>query len=113
MQAQHYTPLNESVLFAGKRLLEHRTSKRILVVLTDGAVYLGSNRSQPIAHKNLLQNVKLLRRHGVQTVGVGIGAPFVSDVFARSIVVNELAELPKRFYELMVNLLLRSTRNLP
>lgn len=110
IEALDYTPLNESVLLAGKRLFEHRAAKRILMVLTDGMVYLGAQQTQNTAHANLVSNVDRLKRCGIETIGIGIQTDYVNQVFEKGIVVNQIDELPKQFYELMAGLLLREVR---
>lgn len=99
MKAEYYTPLNESVLLAGKRLLAQKASRRVLVVLTDGKCYVGSKDTVCVAERNLRENVAALERSGVETVGVGIMAPYVSEVFHQSALVNELGQLPETFFK--------------
>lgn len=107
MNANGYTPLNEAVLFGGKKLMEVKASRRLLIVLTDGAVYLGSKATQPIAERNLRENLEHLKQAGIEVLGVGIQAPYVQEVFAESIVVDDLSQLPQRFYEAVAHRLLR------
>jgi cobalamin biosynthesis protein CobT len=97
MRAYYYTPINESILLAGKRLSNVRAGRRLLVILTDGNVMLGSPQTKHIARQNLLDNLALLGKAGVEVLAVGIQTTYVGDVFNNSIVVHELAQLPAEF----------------
>lgn len=110
MAAQHYTPLNESVLLAGKRLMDVRTSRRILIVLTDGSVYLGTKETTPVAQRNLQDNLALLHKAGIEVIAIGIKTGYVQDVFPRSIVVEDLSQLPIQFYQLLSRKLIEGGR---
>ena len=101
-----YTPLNESVIEAGHRLLKVKASRRLLVVITDGACYLGSTGTQAVAQRNLVDNLQLLGRAGVETVAVGIEASYVLAAFQHAAVVKGLEELPSKFFELVSRRLL-------
>ena len=74
MEASNYTPINESVLLAAKRILQQKASRRILIVLTDGLTFLGSTKTQSIALRNLQDNLDLIdkgrgRGHGDRPQG--------------------------------------------
>jgi cobalamin biosynthesis protein CobT len=101
MAATHYTPLNEAILFSGRRLLETKTRKKMMVVLTDGVCFLGSDKTKAIAQANLVHNLDLLEKAGVEVIAIGIKAPYVREVFQQSIVIENLRELPRLFFELI------------
>lgn len=106
MTASHYTPLNESVLISGRRLLQQKASRRILIVLTDGACYLGCKSTQHIVQKNLLDNLEALGKSGIELIGVGIKSPYVLDTFQTAINIEALEELPTQFFKLISSNLL-------
>ena len=108
MRPRHYTPLNESVLLAGKRLLKVKSSRRILLTLTDGSCYLGCKATQHVVQQNLKDNLSLLTKTGIEVIGIGIKAPYVKEVFHQSINVDELEELPVRFYQLISKQLIKT-----
>lgn len=101
MEARHYTPLNESILLAGKRIMEVKASRRIILALTDGACFLGSKSTQSVVHQNLLDNLELLRRAGFEVIGIGMNAPYVLNVFPRAINVRDITQLPHEFYRVI------------
>lgn len=101
MRATHYTPLNESILLAGKRLLSVAASRRLLIVLTDGACYYGSKSTQGIAQRNLQENLELLNKTGIEVIAVGLKAKYVLDVFPKAICVDDIRQLPHEFYRII------------
>ena len=97
MEALNYTPINESTLLAAKRLLAVKASRRILIVLTDGAAFVGKTL-QHLAQQNLADNLEILDKAKVEVLAIGLRAPYVREVFRQSIVVDKLAQLPQEFF---------------
>jgi Mg-chelatase subunit ChlD len=105
MSAHGATPLNESLLFAGRRLLERRERRRIVVALTDGQVYTGSAELQETVEQNLQDSISSLERAGIEVVAVGMMTNSVRTRFKRHVVISDLRDFPTEFLKLMSSLL--------
>lgn len=105
MAAHGATPLNESLVFAGRRLLGRRERRRIVVALTDGQVYTGSSELQETVEQNLQDSIASLERVGIEVVAVGMMTNSVKTRFKRHVVISDLREFPKEFLKLMSSLL--------
>jgi cobaltochelatase CobT len=110
MEVSHYTPLNESVVFAGRRLLAVPGSRHLLMVLTDGAPFLGTRATADAALWNLKANLERLGRAGVETLAIGIQSDYVRQAFSQAIVIQELSGLPREFMTALSKQLLAGTR---
>lgn len=111
MKTGNLTPINESLLWAAQRILGHKgADRRILIVLTDGIPATGTHSLQASVEAHLDHVISQVRGAGVEVVAVGIMTDYVKRHFDRSIVVNELQELPKEFYTLLAGLLLGRKR---
>jgi cobaltochelatase CobT len=81
----------ESILIAYKRLMSQKGKGKIMIVLSDGlpAFYGNANPS-----KHLEQSVKQIEAGGVNVIGIGIQTTAVNQFYSKSIVVNNVNELP-------------------
>jgi cobalamin biosynthesis protein CobT len=81
----------ESLQMAAHRLKQQRAERRVLIVLSDG------QPSCPPAHglrEHLRKVAKTLPKEGVEVVGIGIQTDSVKSYYAKSVVINDVSELP-------------------
>lgn len=82
------TPLREALWSAAGPLLSQKSSRRMLLVLTDGR----------IPDHRCVETIDALNRTGIETIGVGIGVD-ISHVFGhRSIAVHQIEELANKLF---------------
>ncbi len=108
MEVGEYTPLNDAVLFAAKRIVQRQETRKVILVLTDGEPFSGNSIQQQIVIKDLIRNLQLIERAGIECVAVGIQAEYIKRYFKDYINVMNLAELPKAFYAKFAQLLRRN-----
>lgn len=87
-----FTPMTEGLVMAGRLLLPRRERRKIVVTLTDGGP---DNLATAIGTRQLLE------RQGIETFGIGIGAPSVAHVFPRSDVIGTISDLAPRLIGLL------------
>ena len=104
-----YTPLNEAVLFAAKRIIVRPESRKIILVLTDGEPSIGNPRFQQVTESNLQHNLERITQAGIECVAIGIQTDYVRNFFPDYVAVFDVADLPKAFYK-KFSVLLRITR---
>ena len=108
MNAFEYTPLNDAILFAAKRIVNRSESRKIILVLTDGEAYNGNPVKQISVIKNLENVLEKCDKAGIECVAIGIQTEYVKRFFKECVVVNNLPELPKAFYKKFSELLRRN-----
>ena len=87
-KARGGTPLREAMWSASGPLLTQKANRRMLIVLTDGAI------SDP----RCIETIDALDRTGIESIGVGIGVD-ISRVFGqRSIAVHQTEELANKLF---------------
>ncbi|KAA5604346.1 hypothetical protein F1188_15910, partial [Roseospira marina] len=84
----------ECVEIAGQRLLKQRASRRVLIVLSDGAPCAQGSSSDQIRH--LRNTIKNLSVAGVETVGIGIMSDAVEHFYPKRVVLDTLSALPSQ-----------------
>ncbi len=109
METAWYTPLNEAVLFAAKRIIVRPESRKIILVLTDGEPSIGNPRFQQVTESNLQHNLERITQAGIECVAIGIQTDYVRNFFPDYVAVFDVADLPKAFYK-KFSVLLRITR---
>jgi cobaltochelatase CobT len=82
----------ESVLVAAMRLRSRKEARKIMIVLSDGQPACGGLR--PALRHHLKRAVKEITQMGITVVGIGIQTDAVKDYYPKSVVINEVAELP-------------------
>jgi cobalamin biosynthesis protein CobT len=82
----------ECVEIASNRLLKRRETRKVLIVLSDGApAAYGDPRAQS---RRLKEAVVELERRKVETIGIGIMTGVVRDYYPKHIVLKSASELP-------------------
>jgi len=98
------TPLGESLLFAGRRLLRRPERRKVLFCLTDGKPVVGAWDEQ-VTMDHACWAVKRLSAAGIEPVGVGILEECVATIFPRHAVIHKPEELPKSFLKELCSVL--------
>ena len=98
---------NDAVLWCLQRLSEQRTSRKILIVLSDGSpanYTIGSARDE--LTKALTQTVESAKKdYGVECVGLGIMASHVTQIYKNSVVINNIQDLSGEIFRKLSELL--------
>lgn len=92
-------------------ILKNRTEKRkVLFVLSDGQPYHAASRSGyeiPLMNK-LMKQAK--RKHGIETVGIGIKTDAVKKIYDDHIVVNNVSDLSTKVFGKLTKILVGGVR---
>jgi cobaltochelatase CobT len=91
------TPMAEALMHAAKSLAPRRETRKIVIALTDGGPDCGSSTQYA---------VKMLRRAGVEVIGIGIGCDLVQHYFPKWGVIHSVDELQQALFDLAENILL-------
>lgn len=78
----------ESLEYAALRLIPRRERRKVMIVLSDGQPVGAGSRD------HLRETVKKLGKMGVETVGIGIQSNAVQDFYPKSMVLNDVKDLP-------------------
>ncbi|WKZ86246.1 hypothetical protein N5B55_04670 [Ralstonia pickettii] len=95
----------ECVEIAARRLLSRREAGKVMMVLSDGAPSCYSSNPRAL-QKHLKETVKKVEGSGVKVVGIGIMSTEVERFYSRSMVLNDVSELPQRVMKELRHLLL-------
>lgn len=82
----------ESVEIAARRLMARREAGKIMLVLSDGYPAAAGNSAD--LNRHLKQKVKDIAASGVNIVGIGIQSDAVRQFYPKSLVLNNVEELP-------------------
>jgi cobalamin biosynthesis protein CobT len=82
----------ESVEIAAMRLLARREKGKVMIVLSDGHPAASGSAAELASH--LKRTVERIAKRGVQVVGIGIQSDAVRKFYPKSIVLNNVSELP-------------------
>lgn len=94
----------ESLQIAARRLLTQRAERHVLIVLSDGEPACPGDYYA--LHKHLSKVTADLEAKGVEVVGIGIQTDAVKDFYRRSLVLNNLNELPTTLVGQLTKILL-------
>ena len=87
---KEYTPIFEAIEFAGRRLFNYKKQKaykRFLFIITDGLPYMRTaHHHLPLMLNMVEQRVNELARVGITTCAIGVGAPYVQQLFQHSVI---------------------------
>lgn len=83
----------ESLAIAGKRLLKRKEQRKVILVLSDG--HPAGDGPAHEGYSNLHATVASLTKSRVEVIGIGIMDSSVKTFYPRSMVLNNLKELPK------------------
>lgn len=93
----------ECVQIAGRRLLQQRAERHVMIVLSDGSPSCSAGRN---LNSHLKKTVKGLTGQGVEMIGIGIQTEAVKMFYPKNVVVNSVEELPTRVMAELTKLLL-------
>jgi len=82
----------ESVEIAARRLMARREAGKIMLVLSDGYPAAAGNSAD--LNRHLKQKVKDIAASGVKVVGIGIQSDAVRQFYPKSLVLNNVEDLP-------------------
>jgi cobalamin biosynthesis protein CobT len=99
----------ECVRIAMQRLLMQNETRRVMLVLSDGEPACATSHSDEI-DADLHKAVSEAKRFGVEIVGIGIQTNSVKRYYPRSIVLNNLPDLPKTVMGELRRILLTADR---
>jgi len=87
----------ESVLWAAARLATRKEKRRVLFVLSDGEPVNGETNEYKLS-EHLKEIIRLVSKHGIECVGIGIQTDCVEKFYPHSVVVNNLNDLVTTAY---------------
>lgn len=94
-QPRHNNWDEEHIEFAARRLLGQRAERYVLIVISDG---------QPNGDANHLKRaIADLQHLGIEVIGVGIGADFVTRIYPKAIVVENFRQLAEALVDTVAN----------
>jgi cobaltochelatase CobT len=105
VRTKSLTPLGESLIFAGKRLIRRPEKRKVLLCLTDGKPVVGC-LDEDITLQHACDSVRRLTAAGIEPVGLGIKEKCVESIFPRSAVIHTLEELPRTFLRQLTGVLM-------
>ena len=97
MKAKGLTPLHESMMFAPRRLAVRPETRKVLLVLTDGYPELWPEPGCSMIDE-AIKTVARINKAGIEIIGIGIQTDSVAEIFPQFAVINELSEMPKKFF---------------
>lgn len=98
----------ECVEIAARRLMTQKSTRKVLMVFSDGVPACPGSRFEQETH--LKQTVKKIEAAGVETLGVGIQSDAVKRFYGKAVVVNKLDELATTAVRELENLLIHGIK---
>lgn len=98
----------ECVEIAARRLMTQKSTRKVLMVFSDGVPACPGSRFEQETH--LKQTVKKVEAAGVETLGVGIQSDAVKRFYGKAVVVNRLEELATTAVRELENLLIHGIK---
>lgn len=95
----------ESVEIAARRLLSRPENGKVMIVLSDG--YPAASGDSGKLNDHLKEVVKESMRAGINVVGIGIQSDSVKSFYPKSVVINNVDELPKTVIQELRHLLIQ------
>jgi cobalamin biosynthesis protein CobT len=93
MRAEGWTPLNEAVRYAAKRLAMRREKRKIMIVFSDGCCDLSGDCGRDILDKDLMESVEKAKALRLEVIGFGIKSRAVEKYFPENVFINDISEL--------------------
>lgn len=84
----------ESVQYAGMRLARRSEQRKILIVLSDGHPSARTMQGKQVLDEHLRKVVRELVKDKVEVLGIGIVSDAVRSYYPKSVVLNDLRDLP-------------------
>jgi len=95
------TPTGDAIYVARDRLFDRKTSRKVMIIVTDGYAY---------QDKILQKAITSTTKRGVEVVGVGIGGDYIGKYCNRSIAVYDPKDLASTVMDDFARLLLRNEK---
>jgi cobaltochelatase CobT len=95
----------ESVQLAHRRLMQQRSARKVMMVLSDGKPACGGMR--PVLDKHLINIVKQIEARGTDVVALGIIDDSVKKFYKNAIVMKKVSDLPTLVMHELFRLLVR------
>ena len=95
----------ESVEIAARRLLSRKENGKVMIVLSDG--YPAASGDSGKLNDHLKEVVKESMCAGINVVGIGIQSDSVKSFYPKSVVINDVDELPKTVIQELRHLLIQ------
>lgn len=90
--ARGRTPMAEGLWYAAFELSKMIENRKLLIVITDG---------DPDNTRACHTVINLCREAEIEMVGIGVGHPYIQELFDRSIVINSIDDLRSTLFQLM------------
>jgi len=95
-----------AIVFAAKRLVERRETKKVMFILTDGGTCTGNDNLNASMHEATKDFIERMKRAGIKVVLIGIQSNCVLDYDPNAIVLTDLNIFASQFYSNLMKLLL-------
>jgi len=95
-----------ALIFATKRLLKRKETKKVLFLLTDGATCTGNQNLNAAMHTATIDYIKRMKRAGIRVVLIGIKDETVKDYDPNALIFKELDTFAGQFYKYLMSILL-------
>lgn len=93
IQPRHNNWDEEHLFFAYQRIQSRPERKKVIIVICDG---------QPNGDANhLIRTVRRVESLGVKTIGVGIGADYVKEIYSHAIVVSDFRQMSEELLHIL------------
>ena len=99
----------ECVEIACFRLLQQREPRKVMLVLSDGEPACSTSRPRDM-YSDLHRVVKNAKHMGIEMIGIGIMTTAVKKFYPKSIVLTDIAELPKTVMNELKRILIAGDR---
>ena len=97
----------ECIKIAARRLAQQRTERHVMMVLSDGSPACpGGSGGNYLLAQHLKATVKELEGQKIETIGIGIQTDCVKNFYPKSVVINDIEELPTTTMKELTKLLL-------
>lgn len=92
-QSFHNNVDGESIEIAARRLAKRKESRKVMIVLSDGApAAYGNNHELAVHTKRVIQSIE--KSQGMEIVGIGIMSSAVKQFYTRHVMLDNIDELP-------------------
>jgi hypothetical protein len=95
-----------ALIFATKRLLKRKETKKVLFLLTDGGTCTGNENLDNAMHAATIDYIARMKRAGIRVVLIGILNETVKDYDPDALIFNDLETFATKFYRHLMSILL-------
>jgi len=107
IKSGYQNPDGDAVKWAANRLSEQKQKRKIMLVLSDGHPATSERRYQ-ILHGDLYRAVRKIIKAGIEVVGIGIMDHHVREFYPEYVVINNIAELPRKVMGKLARIIARA-----